>query len=98
MSTAEQTTTRLTCIVMDRMGLNPVGQYRYLKEMQRMHFDVVKTSYIKELPTEDWEKYIESDFNTLMLTKVLSRNPASHIIDRVIHEKEVIQPGSIQNE
>ena len=63
--------TRLSVIIMPKIGKNPLTSFKSLPESQKTKFNRLMNEYIATLG-ENWEEVILADFNTIVNEDILN--------------------------
>ena len=64
--------TQLSVIVMTKIGMPPLCQFRDLMGSQQKRFNKALNKYVNELPEDGWDEIITQDFNTIVLDDVMN--------------------------
>jgi len=83
--------TRLSVIVMSKLGKPPLSQFRDLVEGQKRKFNRLMNEYIQSLG-EDWKPKLLDDFNTIINEDVMNEefDPSKIFVKDYITERNVL--------
>ena len=82
---------RISVIIMNRMGKNPLGDFRELPQSQKSKFNRLMNEYIGSLG-EDWETKLLADFNQIVNEDILNEDfdPSKLQVKQLITERQVL--------
>ena len=83
--------TRLSVIIMPRMGKDPLTPFKSLAPAQQSKFNRLMNEYISSLG-EDWEERLLAEFNLIVNEDILNENfnPESQFVPMINTDKEYL--------
>jgi len=63
---------KLTVIIMAMLEKYPLTPVNHLFSKERKQFDELLNDYINQLPENDWEEHITTDFNKVCIDKIFT--------------------------
>jgi hypothetical protein len=87
-----QIQTKLSAIILDKMGVEIIACYHDLTERQKKKFQQLQNEYLNSAPfkTDSWNETLTNDFNDITYDFLHGKKNYHHLVDNTILDKQMM--------